>query len=146
MKLWELLQLLEWGDLTSERKYSDGSGGEDSHGINIDVHGHGSTLESEVEMVRVRQTGIFIIAEGPKHHKDHVRSGEEIMKAAMKNRQLRFEGKALTAVKRSFDKYGVGGDGSLYRGKMQYSIPGPEGAGIERGRLKITFQWEPEEG
>ena len=80
---------------------------------------------------------------------EHIASlvwGNEELEKKQKARLLRWEGKAVSALQRTFEDHGAEGDGTLYQKgqRFYYSIPGPKGLRVTIN-FQISFQTEQDE-
>lgn len=80
---------------------------------------------------------------------DHIAnllSGNEEFRRKQKNSLIRWERKAVSAIERTFERCGAGGNGMLYQDgqRFEYSIPGPKCLRVLI-QFRITFQTDNEE-
>ncbi len=77
---------------------------------------------------------------------DRLLWGSEELMQKQKERLLRWEGKAVSALERTFEQHGAAGDGTLYKDgqRCAYSIPGPPHLRIQID-FQISFQTVKEE-
>ena len=66
MTLKDLLERIEIRDHTSEERYPDGSGGNDTYEFVINIDGHGEPLNAEVREIRIGEGSMYLYSNGEK--------------------------------------------------------------------------------
>lgn len=64
MTLKDLLGRIEIRDHTSEERYPDGSGGQDTYEFVINIYGHGEPLNAEVRKIRIGKGSMYLHLNG----------------------------------------------------------------------------------